>query len=270
MYRVRKTEYYIQVKKKSQWLIALMFMLMQILFCKSSYRYWDYIEEFGNVDEIYSAEFPPILNSMLLLILSLYIVFFMLWGIFMIKYDNKENCIYQRSLTFDMKKIIWCQYEWIGLNIVYIIVMSIIGSSVVQVMINQTTGKSLNFKFTIAFLYKLLLKFTVIVIVFIFAFTIGRIVANLVKNIILDVAICAITSYFLIPRSWIYKRIVMRLFEDSKYQVVLAEDVPDSNVPVIVDMAVAVLICMIMYVLMLKLSDKRWMYEKRTKVVAEE
>ena len=43
-----------------------------------------------------------------------------------------------------------------------------------------------------------------------------------------------------------------------------------SNVPVMVDMAVAVLICMIMYVLMLKLSDKRWMYEKRTKVVAEE
>lgn len=56
---------------------------------------------------------------------------------------------------------------------------------------------------------------------------------------------------------------------DSKYQVVLAEDVPDSNLPIMVAIIIAILMCAIMYVLMIKLSDKRWMYEKRIEAVAE-
>ena len=166
------------------------------------------------MDRFFNAEFPPVLNAILLMLLLLSNTFFVFWGFLAVKYDEKECCMDLRKLTFDEKKIVQHQYEWAGIMLSIFLLVSCIACVVLRIMINAKLGSKFEIEISGDLIGRFVLKIVCIVIMAAISLTIGRIIAYLFRNIVIGVILCLVLDQVIVAKSWLMSGFVYRIYND--------------------------------------------------------
>lgn len=100
----RKTEYNIQMRKKS--FIILMFVLtvIELLLFLAMDNSFDFLMLTDTTNLFAESTFPPVLNAILFDLAIFLPIFFIFWGFFTVKYDQNNKCNVLRAISFDSKK----------------------------------------------------------------------------------------------------------------------------------------------------------------------
>lgn len=255
MKNYRSSEYLIQLKKKSFIMILLLSIVAEVSMFYGMYRELLFLIEDNRESLFVNSEFPPVLNAIIYELTLFLCTFFVFWGLFSVKYDKKENCISLRRITYDVRKLVRCQYEWGGIMLLYFLIIAMLGSFVVQHRFNQIVGQDLSYTFTWNMCNKLIIKIICLATICFLAISIGKLIAYLVKNVVWQVVIALLIDQVVIGKSWITTEFVSRVFADSRCFVT---NVSEPHLTISKGIAIAAAICLslVLYLLVIYLSEK--------------
>ncbi len=263
MNRCGKTEFLIQKKRKSMIWVAIGAVIILIMYGRGMCREVSFLQESGNMDIYYNADFPPVLNGLLLMLLLISNTFFLFWGIFSIKYDRQEMCNEMRCITFNRREIVKYQYMWAGIIQFYFLLSAAIGYVCIQITVDKKLNGDTGFVMNGMIFWKILMKAVCIFIMAFISLTIGRIIVSCFKNTVVCIAIGLFIDQVLMAKAWLMTGFVYRIFEDNKCFISVGE-YTSEEIPVPLVYVIAIGIAVLLFYIMLEVEEKRHLSGKRT------
>ena len=261
MKQYRKTEYNIQFRKKSFIILMLVFSVFEFLLFLAMDNSFDFLIEINKTELFSDSTFPPVLNAILFELTLLLHTFFIFWGFFSVKYDQKSRCNVLRAISFDCKKTVKCQYEWGIYMMLYFILVGIGASLYWQKKFNDYIGDAYEFVFSVDFIVKLLYKILCIALVSTISISAGKLVAYLNRNIVVSLILCLVLDKIVIGKSWVYRGLVSSVFIDSKCFVTVV-DTSYLSFPLVAYLALGVALVFGLYEAVIYLTNKRYVIEE--------
>lgn len=254
-----RTELLLQLKRKSNYIVFLMLIVLIVLCINLINKEYMYLVKTDKLEQYFDSKMSPIVNGLMLWFILFSSTLFIYYGFFMARYGEKENCTWLRKVTFDLKKIIHAQYLFFSILLLSAVVLMLVISNIVSLNIEGID--MLRKTWSVMGMRLIGKKILCIFIMAYISFTAGRIISYITKKTIFGMLICLVVDQFVIVKSWLTTALEYRVFSDVKYYIVTGEySFTDFNEFLI--FTGAILILFFSYVIMIKIADMRYSHEE--------
>ncbi len=243
MKRKLKGELRLQLKRGSTWFFFLLEIIVAIVAALLTRNELKFLIEENLIADSY--EYPPFINSALLMTLLFGGTLTILWGVMMVQYDEHHKC----------KMIRCCTTSWTSVLLAKVIFGLLFSGAISMFtfavgLISQGIWNASNAQAVVWVkenaVQSTIAKVICLCIILWVTSMVGMIIGNIIRNPSISMIVSILFDQFILARTPLYNSFVYRVFQDSVLRTASTPPPEMSDVPILVIYTMVLLIISIL------------------------